>query len=77
MLHALSRLLALLPDRDPPGPLLPHILLGLTFFLHHSRLRLSLRYGEIESEPGTPPAAVLRLRRDLGLTLTGFTPASP
>ena len=45
--------LGLFPDRDPPGPTPPHILLGTQFFLHHSRLRLSLRYGEIEYEPVT------------------------
>ena len=42
---------ALLPDRDPPGPTPAHILLGSHFFTHHTRLRLSLRYSDIEYDP--------------------------
>jgi hypothetical protein len=45
--------LALLPDRDPPGPTSPHILLGAQFFTHHSRLQLWLRYGDIVDEANT------------------------
>ena len=45
--------LVLLPERDPPGPPARHILLGSQFFLHHSRLRLALRYGDIDYDPAT------------------------
>ena len=46
-------LLALLPERDPPGPPPAHILLGAGFFLHHSRLRIVSRFGEIAFDPAT------------------------
>jgi hypothetical protein len=45
--------LALLPERDPPGPPPAFIQLGTQFFVHHSRLQITLRYGDIEYEPGS------------------------
>ena len=45
--------LALLPASDPPDLQTPHILLGTRFFRTHSTLRLSLRYGDIQTDPAT------------------------
>jgi len=45
--------LALFPERDPPGPPPAHILLGSEFFILNSRLRISLRFGDVDFEPGT------------------------
>ncbi len=57
--------LALFPDRDLPGPTPAFFLLGTDFFKHHSRLRITLRYGDIEYEAG-PRGPMPRAFSDCG-----------
>lgn len=47
----LFSVLALLPDVDPPGPP-PFLYLGTNLFTHHSQLRVTLRYGDIQYTQG-------------------------
>jgi hypothetical protein len=46
------RVLVLVPDRDPPGPRLDHVLLGTEFFTHYT-LRVTVDYSSLSHLPET------------------------